>query len=414
MKEVDILVVGGGMAGLAFACALDVPNLRVAVVDKHAASAPESWPETFDPRVSALSKASEHLLRNVGAWDIIEQQRFAPYVEMSVWDGQGIGQIEFHADSLGESHLGAIVENRVTQHALTEIFHQQHKGEFISAGTTGISADGERWIVTLDNGDKISTTLLVGADGAQSVVREQAGLSVRRWAYEQTAIVTTVTTEKTHRNVARQIFLETGPLAFLPLRQTPSERSSKISSIVWSANTAEAERLMALDDAAFAKALEAAFEHRLGEVVALDRRFSFPLVQQHAVDYVQSGLALIGDAAHTIHPLAGQGINLGFLDAAVLAEEISSAVKKQLSPGEWLVLRRYQRRRKSHNLATMATMEGFKRLFSPQHWGVHALRNAGMRILNRHTFIKNKVVAQAMGLEGDLPQIAQPAMLVDF
>jgi 2-octaprenylphenol hydroxylase len=275
--------------------------------------------------------------------------------------------------------------------------------------------DDATWQVTLTDGTQVRPRLLIGADGAQSRVRDQLGFRCRTWAYDQCAIVTTVTSAKPHSDVARQVFLETGPLAFLPLRPTTEARHSCISSIVWSLDTTEAKKMMALDDTAFRAQLARAFEYRLGDIVASDRRFSFPLTQNHAVDYVLPGVALIGDAAHTIHPLAGQGINLGFLDAAVLAEEILQAHSNNgLSIDDFSVLRKYQRRRKPHNLMLMSAMEGFKRLFGLDVPPVRIARNLGLSFFNRHSFIKQEIMQRAMGLHGDLPALAQPGLIADF
>ena len=200
----------------------------------------------------------------------------------------------------------------------------------------------------------------------------------------------------------------------MPLRQSTASKKSPISSIVWSLSTDEAQRIMALDEAAFCTELGAAFEHRLGKVIATDKRYCFPLTQNHAVDYVMPGVALIGDAAHTIHPLAGQGINLGFLDAAVLAEEILAAHANGLPIEDFTVLRRYQRRRKANNLLMMSVMEGFKRLFGTGIPPLQVARNLGMAFFNRHTLIKQQILQRAMGLEGDLPALAQPGLIADF
>ncbi len=416
MKDVDVLVVGGGMAGLAFACALGQaqPRLSLLLADVKEPAGPSRWPDSFDPRVSALSNASQMLLHNTGAWQYIKEQRFAPYQAMDVWDGNGTGNIQFSSEAIGYEQLGVIVENRVTQWGLWTAFHEQTCGEFVKGGIKNLQQENGQWLVGFDHGETCRCKLVVGADGGRSSVRTLAGFKVRSWPYDQSAIVTTVQTEQSHHNTARQVFLDTGPLAFLPLRERLEQTDSCISSIVWSVETESAQQLMQLSDAQFTDRLGAAFEHRLGTVTETDRRYSFPLVQQHAVDYVLPGLALIGDAAHTIHPLAGQGINLGFLDAAVLAEEISASVERGLPPGEWMTLRRYQRRRKPHNLMMMGAMEGFKRLFAPQGWMLHSIRNLGMNLMNQHGMIKNRLMAQAMGLEGDLPKLAQPDLLVEF
>lgn len=411
----DLLIVGAGMAGLTLAAALANQPLSIVVIDPQLPTGPEQWPDTFDPRVSALTHASENILRRLGAWDAIATTRVAPFAHMDVWDRDGTGNIQFHANEAGAEHLGHIVENRVTTHALLQAVQAAANVEIRALGLEKLlESKTGGWRVVLSDGSEITPTLLIGADGARSRVRDQLGFRCRTWAYGQSAIVTTVTTEKPHGDTARQVFLESGPLAFLPLRQHSADRRSNLSSIVWTLNDDQLRGKLDLSDADFCQQLGAAFEQRLGKVLATDPRFAFPLVQNHAVDYIQPGVALIGDAAHTIHPLAGQGINLGFLDAAVLAEEIQRALSHELPLGDFSVLRRYQRRRKPHNLLLMSTMEGFKRLFGADIPPLRVARNLGMSFFNRHSLIKGQIMARAMGMEGDLPDLAQPGLVADF
>ncbi|MCG8671385.1 MAG: FAD-dependent monooxygenase [Pseudomonadales bacterium] len=409
-QQFDIVVIGGGMAGLAFTAALADSAVSILVVDRLSQPAPSEWPESFDPRVSALSLASENLLKHVGAWPLMASQRVSPYQKMHVWDGEGTGQVDFANTEVETEHLGHIVENRVTQWALYQKVLNQENATFVTASLANLRQGIGGWQVTLDNGEQYHPDLLVGADGAQSQVRNKAGFQVRAWPYEHTAIVTTVKTSLPHEGVARQIFLETGPLAFLPLQGSVNSgdgTDQHYCSIVWSLQADTAQEIEALGDRDFKQRLGAAFEHSLGDIVETDLRYSFPLIQRHCTHYIQPGLALIGDAAHTIHPLAGQGINLGFLDAAVLAEEVASSVAKGLNPGQRLGLRRYERRRKSHNLLTMGAMEGFKRAFEPLNWLLTMARNEGMNQFNRHYLAKRQVVSHAMGLAGDLPKIVK-------
>jgi 2-octaprenylphenol hydroxylase len=245
----------------------------------------------------------------------------------------------------------------------------------------------------LAEGGALSAGLVVGADGAQSRLRQLAALPVREWSYGQRAIVATVAVDGHHRFTAWQRFTDSGPLAFLPL-----SADGRLCSIVWSQEDAEAERLMALDDDAFRAALGRAFEQRLGEITACSRRVCLPLQQRHAIDYVRPGLALVADAAHTIHPLAGQGINLGIQDVAALAEEVRRGVARGLSPGHEEVLSRYQRRRKPGNLAMMAGMEGFKHLFGHREPAVRWLRNQGLQRMDGLPGLKARVIRHAMGL----------------
>ena len=413
-ESADIVIVGGGMAGLAAASSMASCGLHIVVLEKNKPQGPGSWDEAFDPRVSAITRASENILRHCGAWDFIQTQRRAAYNKMDVWDADGTGNIQFHADEAGVDYLGHIIENRVIQYGLYLACQRHDNVDVLAVGMSDLHHDGEAWVVRLDDGVQLNPQLVIGADGANSMVRTRAGLKTREWDYGHTAIVTTVVTEKPHGNVARQPFLASGPLGFLPLRADSQDEKSCISSIVWSAEDGRAKELMAMDEASFNKALTFAMEGRLGNIVSSDPRFCFPLRQRHAVDYVSEGLALVADAAHTLHPLAGQGINMGFLDVAVLAEEVCNSVKKGLSPGEAMALRRYQRRRKGHNLLMMSTMEGFKRLFGADPMPVRLLRNRGMSFLNGHGIAKGRILQHAMGLEGDIPEAAKAGLVTDF
>jgi 2-octaprenylphenol hydroxylase len=265
--------------------------------------------------------------------------------------------------------------------------------------------DGYR--VMLDNSTKIVVALMIGADGAASRVRQLARMPVRSWSYRQSAIVTSIETEQPHENIARQVFLPTGPLALLPLRNRTEDDQSHWCSLVWSLDESLVASKMALDEAAFCEQLSSASAQWLGRVMRCAPRYAFPLQQLHAVNYVGEGLALVGDAAHVIHPLAGQGFNLGLLDVAVLAEELTKARSRGVAPGNEMILRRYQRRRKTHNLGVMAAMEAFHRAFKPQHWMIHMVRNTGMRLFDRHTLFKRHAVAMAAGLVDDLPEQGQ-------
>ncbi|MGI9285640.1 MAG: UbiH/UbiF/VisC/COQ6 family ubiquinone biosynthesis hydroxylase [Pseudomonadales bacterium] len=401
-RHFDIVIAGGGMVGLALACALRDTSYEIALIEARdypqSVSPTGAAPENFDPRVSALTVASQNFFSEIGVWSAIVEQRVCAFDSMQVWDAAGSAEIDFKACDLRQPLLGHIVENRVTLQALLAVAKaSQNINLYVPQSVQEAqfdTAENQSVELQLQNGEQLTTQLLVAADGGQSSVRELAGFATRQWSYGQRAIVTTVRTEHAHRQTARQRFLPTGPLAFLPL----ADGEQRCCSIVWSAADEYADSLLALDNEAFANTLAEAFEHRLGAVQELARRYSFPLQQRHSTSYVKPGVALLGDAAHVIHPLAGQGANLGIQDVQVLVEELQRASTRSLQPGSMHVLERYQRRRMGSNLLMMGAVEGFKRIFSESSLPVRWLRNTGMRQLNSLGPIKQHIMRQAMGL----------------
>jgi len=401
IADFDLVIVGAGLAGAALALAVADLPLKVALVEAQAVR--EGWPKIeesvfdYDARVSALTEASRHFLDEIGAWSDIASRRACAYTDMEVWDGEGTGRIHFAASEVRRTALGHIVENRLINASLINNLRESARVKCFF-GMPVETMDRQQGFISLHlaGGKVVRSPLVVAADGANSKIRDWAGFVTREWDYHHHAIVATVETERPHSNTAWQRFLPEGPLAFLPLQDEAGEQ--RYCSIVWSVKPDIAEQLMALDDDAFCAELAAKFEHRLGAVVASSRRFSFPLRQRHAADYVCDGVVLLGDAAHTIHPLAGQGINLGFQDAMVLAEECRRACERGLNLADTAVLNRYQRRRKGGNLAMMAMMEGFQHLFATPAMPLRLLRNTGMRWLDSALPLKRQIIAKAMGL----------------
>ena len=404
--QADLIIVGAGMVGSALALALKDSGLNILLLDGGSmAVRPFSGEAPFEPRVSALSMASQRLLERLQVWPGVQARRASPYAQMQVWDGSGTGSIHFSAASVHAESLGHIVENRVVQDALLEALFDSEVGLLPNARLEQLRRDGDDWLLQLVDGRQLRTPLLVAADGANSSVRQMAGCATREWDYLHHAIVTSVRCADAHQATAWQRFTDDGPLAFLPLRRGEDEHWC---SIVWSTVPEEARRLMALDDQAFRQALSKAFEWRLGEILEVDPRLCIPLRQRHAKRYIQPGLALIGDAAHTIHPLAGQGVNLGFLDAATLAEVLLHALRRGEALASEKTLSRFERRRMPHNLAMMAAMEGFQRLFQADPLSVRWLRNSGLNLVDGLAEAKALFVRQALGLSGDLPELARP------
>ncbi len=398
----DVIIVGAGLVGASLACAVAAletgAQLRIAVVEAGGAP-PRYRAQDFDPRVVALTLASQQWLERLQVWKDIANDRVCPYRDMHVWDGEGTAAIHFSSADVRQDCLGYIVENSVTVRALRE--RLQHFPQITVlqpasiAGLRGPQLAQPDVEVTLSSGEILHTSLLIAADGAQSRVRELAAFSTREWDYHQQAIVTTVRTELPHEYTAWQRFMYTGPLAFLPLLEAGDTHHC---SIVWSADTPLAEELMALDDAAFRERLGFAFEHRLGKIEHCAERFCLPLRQRHAPQYIRPGIVLVGDAAHNIHPLAGQGVNLGLLDAAALAAEIERALERNIPLADYSILRRYQRQRLAGNLGMMSAMEGFKRLFGNTSLEVTLLRNLGLQQFNDLPLLKNYLVKQVMGV----------------
>lgn len=405
--QADLIIVGAGMVGSTLALALEGSGLDILVLDASPLEAADFDPQGgFEPRVSALSAASQRIFERLGAWPGMSARRVSPYTDMHVWDGSGTGQIHFSAATVHAEVLGHIVENRVVQDALLETMQRRGGQRLLGAARLErLERTPQGWQLTLDDGRQLNAPLLVAADGANSAVRRLAGCETREWDYLHQAIVTSVRCSEPHQRTAWQRFTDGGPLAFLPLERDGDQHWC---SIVWSVTELEARRLMALDDVAFRAALGRAFEQRLGEVEEVDLRLCIPLRQRHAKRYVQPGLALIGDAAHTIHPLAGQGVNLGLLDAAVLAEVIEAAMARGERPEDIRVLSRFERRRMPHNLAMMAAMEGFERLFQADPLPLRWLRNTGLKAVQALPEAKALFVRQALGLSGDLPALARP------
>lgn len=402
VRYFDLIIVGAGLVGATLACAVAggeyARNLRIGVIEA-GANLPSYTGSQFDPRVVALTHASQSLLRGINAWDAIEAERVCAYSDMHVWDGEGTAAIHFSGADVRQDSLGFIVENSVAVNAVRQQLAQLKNIELIQpARVTAVSKPeplGSKVEVVLSTGLILQADLLIAADGTQSRVRQLAQFSTREWDYGQRAIVTTVRTGKPHQYTAWQRFMHTGPLALLPLQ---NDGDAHYCSIVWSADDAVAEELMTLNDRDFCQRLGFAFEQKLGDIEHCAERFCIPLRQRHASQYIQSGIVLVGDAAHSIHPLAGQGVNLGLLDAAALANEIERALGRHIPLSDFSLLRRYQRQRLAGNLGMMSAMEGFKRLFGNSSLGVTWLRNTGVHKLNSLPLLKNFIVKQAMGL----------------
>ncbi len=411
-RSADIVVVGGGMVGLTAALAMAPSGLSIVVLDNNPLP-PSALVEQvknlqtagYDPRVSALTCASQCFLERLGVWAAIAEMRLSPYTDMDVWDGEGSGHIHFDCDALHETHLGHIVENRVTLAALYQAAMLVPNIDIrTDAAVTQLSDPDpvtlRRSLVCADS-SIIEAPLVVAADGAHSKTRRMASIPMWEWDYGHHAIVTTVRTALPHQQTAWQRFTDDGPLAFLPLDD------AHLSSIVWSTSPDHAKQLMELDEIAFHAALERAFESKLGEIVGSDQRYAVPLRQRHAKYYVQPGLAVIGDAAHTIHPLAGQGVNLGLMDAAALAEQVLAAVERGERFESEQVLKRFQRQRQGSNLQMSAMMELFKQLFGHQQPLLKLVRGLGMNWLDQLSLAKDHLVMLAMGLGDDIPKLAR-------
>jgi 2-octaprenylphenol hydroxylase len=359
--------------------------------------------KNFDPRVVAITPASQDLLADTGAWESIIKTRYCPYTGMDVWDGGGTGAIHFDSSDTGEPALGYIVENSLIVDKLLLLLKNTSVQVLMPATVSAINlpgADGQT-LVILGDGRTLQAPLVVATDGALSPIRQMANIETREWDYGQTALIATVRTSAAHGGVARQCFTAHGPLAYLPLPDPAGSTNTHTScfcSIVWSVDHEYAKKLQALDDIAFATQLSSAFESRLGHIVAVSNRLSFPLIQRHCKHYFKPGVVVAGDAAHTIHPLAGQGINLGLQDIAVLAEEVQRACDRRIPLSDISILQRYQRRRMGSNLAMMSVMEAFKRLFESPSPSLRWIRNEGMRQLDQSLFIKEQIARQAMGL----------------
>lgn len=396
--DFDVAVVGGGMVGAALACALGQFGARVAIVEGRTVEMPRV-DEEVDLRVSALSPGTRRMLEGLAAWSDIEGVRVSPYRAMHVWDGVIGGAIHFDAADLGLESLGYLVENRLVQAALWRRLNALDSVERLCpASVSQISFGEEAARVQLGDGGTLSARLLVGADGAGSKVRAAAAIPVRQWNYRQRAVVATVTTKHWHEETAWQRFLPRGPLALLPL-------ADGRSSIVWSTDTEHAHALCEAEHNAFCNELGTAFERRLGTILDVGERASFPLRRQQANRYIGRRVALVGDAAHVVHPLAGQGANLGFLDAAALAEVVGRTLRLGRDPGAEGNLRRYERWRKGDNRAMAQSLHGINTLFSNRFLPVALARSLGLSAVDSLPWVKNAFARHAAGLDGDKPRL---------
>jgi 2-octaprenylphenol hydroxylase len=397
----DVTIVGGGLVGATLACALADSGLHIAIIEQQPL-AKQNLKDTFDLRVSAINHATQRIFNALGIWEAMVNARVAPIRQIQVFDANSNGRIHFNCQELSEAYLGHIVEHSIMQQALYQRLLANKDITIIDeAVPTAFYQGADQHLLMLADGRQITSPLIVAADGAHSWLRTQAGIKLREQPYGHTAIVATVTTEQPHQNTAWQRFLPTGPLAFLPLAENHT------CSIVWSVETITAQRLLQLDDTAFNYALAEATAGYFGKITTVSTKASFPLARRHAQQYVKPGIALIGDAAHTIHPLAGQGFNLGVMDAACLAEVILDAKQQGESISSFKNLRRYERWRKEDVITLLTTMETFKRLFGSTNKPIQLLRGWGLNLTQRLNPIKKHLMRRAMGLTGDLPKLAR-------
>jgi 2-octaprenylphenol hydroxylase len=398
-RDFDVVIVGAGIIGTVMASLLVARKIalpgRVAIVAERFAEPP---PPQWDARVFALSRASERLLALCGAWQSLPAGRVAPYERMCVWDAGGEplgkGSVSFDCANIGEPNLGYIVEGNALQWQC--LLAARSAGTvLLEARLASIETTDAEVLVRLGDGRALRSQLLIGADGPESATRALLGIETAGHAYLQDALVAHVHTAKPHGSTAWQRFLDTGPLAFLPM---PDGRSS----IVWSATLSEAARLRAMTPEEWGAALTAASGAVLGDCVASTAPASYPLKLQYAVEYTRPRAVLLGDAAHVVHPLAGQGMNLGLLDCAELAAVLAEAGGAGWF-GEYRLLRSYERRRRTENLSAATAFDALERLFANGSPMMAGLRRAGLGALDQMPPLKRVLAQRALGLAGDVP-----------
>ena len=399
-RRADVLLVGGGFIGLTLGAALAQSGLRCAVIDREKTTT--ALDDKFDGRTSAIAFGSARALRTLGIWRRLEE--FAePILEIRVSDNNAPFFLHYdHREldpPLRDEALGFIVENRHIRRALFAHAAECPGLEFedgisvvnLERSQSGVAA-------TLSDGRVIEADLAIAADGRDSQIRREAGIPVARWSYPQTAIVCTVAHEKDHRGIAHERFLPAGPFAILPMK-------NRRSSIVWTERSGEAPRILKLDAAAFKAELERRIGDFLGKLEVVVPRWSYSLGLIHADRYVDRRLALVGDAAHAIHPIAGQGLNLGLRDVAVLAEVLTDAKRAGRDIGAPEVLARYERWRRFDAFALIAATDGLNRLFSNDIGPIRLVRDLGLAAVNRMPALKRFLMRHAMGLVGELPRL---------
>lgn len=415
MKQTfDSIIVGAGMVGAALASGLAQQGISVALIDQ-SSPMPYQPGDSPDIRVSALSAGSERYLDSLGAWPRIMAMRATPYRRLAVWDEtpspfrrlvpQGLTEVEFDADSLGAPHLGHIVENRITQLALWQTAKTE-PGITLMTGhrVQGLDQSADCATVTLDNGSRLQAKLIIGADGAMSRVRELAGIGVTRDQYEQQAMVISVRYRGSVKDITWQGFFPTGPRAFLPLHSASDQYPGESwGSLVWYDHPDRLNELKSMDEQQLMTDIHRHFPERLPELTHIDARASFPIARQHAKHYYLNRVVLVGDAAHTINPLAGQGVNLGFQDAQCLQEMLNEALREGVDLANERWLKRYEQQRHPANQRMMLTMDLFYHLFSNTNPPLHLARNLGLGLARSLPFARNQVARYAMGLDDQLP-----------
>ncbi|ALE52315.1 2-octaprenyl-3-methyl-6-methoxy-1,4-benzoquinol hydroxylase [Candidatus Thioglobus autotrophicus] len=378
----DIIIVGGGMVGQAFALSMAKTDYKIAIIEPNNPN-PELQAD-YHTRVSAITPTSEKLLKNISAWDLIKRKH--AFSHTSVWDQNSHGSLDFHAQDENLDHLGHIIENDVIQSALFSALEKTDV-EFINAKVTTLEKTTTGYQVQLDNNTALACQLLIGADGARSRVRDLASIEFSENDYQQKAIVCNIKSLQGFKDTTWQRFLSDSIIALLPL-------SEHQASIVWSAENTLADELMQLSKEAFAKRLSAGVEYRFGEFELVSDIQAFPLIERSAKDYVQENLALIGDAAHNIHPLAGQGVNLGFSDIIELSQQLQSSSKPL---GDYSTLRNYARARRLDNELMAKTMTGLNWIYKENNEPLRWLRGFGMNIINENPTLKSFLQKHALG-----------------
>lgn len=400
-QKFDIIIVGGGITGCTLALALaQATQLRIALLEANTLS--PTWDEyQYHHRVSALTLASRQILHALQVWPVLASKRLSPFRQISIWDNKANTQLHFAAEEINQLYLGYIVENNLLQQTLLAALQHYAQVQIVPRVQLQAMTMTAQDITLKDQTTSYTAKLAIAADGSQSWLRQHSGITCKKIAYQAAAIVAHVQTALPHAQVARQVFTPDGPVAFLPLQ------SAQLSSIVWSLPIAKANKLLASNEEEFKYHLHQAFGAHLGNIITVFTRYTFPLYFQQAEKYVQERVVLVGDAAHQVHPLAGQGVNMGLLDVAALRDVLLTTLEARRDFSHIQYLKRYERWRKADNQGLLLGIEWIRKLFATEQLPITTLRGCGLQLTEQLRFIKQLFIQHAVGNHGRVPQLAK-------